>query len=143
MRFIILLSALMLSVPAMAQESAAPDAERLELAEKMHDIWPIRPRVESALSVIAETLPEENRLAFKSQMRKNLQFDLLEQESVKAMAATFTKEELEKMIAFYGSPEGRSISAKTQDYEMALQPALTQMMDKALLDTRLGQSGAQ
>ncbi len=145
MRYLILLSALILSMPAMAQEASVstPDAGRLALSQKMHEIWPVRPRVEDALSAIAETLPEENRLSFKAQMRKNIQFDQLEQASIKAMADIFTKEELEKMIAFYGSPEGRSVSAKTQDYEMALQPVLSQMMDKALLDTRLGQSGAQ
>ncbi len=146
MRILILLITLFLSVPAMAQETpaaAAPDAERLKLAQQMHEIWPIRPRVESALTVIAESMPEENRLAFKAQMRKNLQFDLLEQESTKAMASIFTKEELTKMVEFYGSPEGRSISAKTEDYELALQPVLTKMMDKAILDTRLGNQPAQ
>lgn len=139
MRILSFLFVLFLSLPVMAQEASAPDAERLKLAEQMHEIWPIRPRVESALTVIAETMPEENRLAFKAQMRKNIQFDLLEQDSIKAMANSFTKEELEKMVAFYGSPEGRSITAKTEDYEMALQPTLTKMMDKAILDTRLGQ----
>lgn len=143
MRILTILLALTLSVPAMAQQTPAPDAARVALAEQMHDIWPIRPRVEAALNVIAETLPEENQLAFKAQMRRSIQFDLLEQESVNAMAATFTEDELKKMIEFYGSAEGRSISAKTEDYEIALQPVLARMMDKALLDTRLGQTPAQ
>jgi hypothetical protein len=144
MRLLTFLLVLLLAVPAMAQEeAAAPDAVRVKLAEQMHEIWPIRPRVETALTIIAETMPEENRLAFKAQMRKNIQFDLLEQESVNAMARVFTEDELKKMIEFYGSPEGRSISAKTEDYEIALQPVLTRMMDKAVLDTRLGQSSAQ
>lgn len=140
MRFLLILAVSFLALPVMAQEqgTAPPDGERLTLAQKMHDIWPIRPRVESALSIVAESLPEENRLAFKAQMRKNIQFALLEEESTKAMARIFTKEELEKMIAFYGSSEGRSISAKTQDYELALQPVLQKMMDKAILDTKLG-----
>ena len=42
------------------------------------------------------------------------------------------------MIQFYGSKEGRSVSFKTGDYEAALQPFLIQMVDKAILDTRLG-----
>lgn len=143
MRILTILLALTLSVPAMAQEASTPDAARVALAEQMHEIWPVRPRVEAALNVIAETLPEENRLAFKAQMRRAIQFDLLEQESVNAMATTFTEDELKKMIEFYGSPEGRSISAKTEDYEIALQPVLSRMMDKALLDTRLGGASAQ
>lgn len=147
MRIVTGLLVLMLSVPAMAQEdaSAAPDTDtaRVALAQQMHDIWPVRPRVEAALNVIAETLPEENRLAFKAQMRKSIQFDLLEQESVKAMADIFTQDELKKMVEFYGSSEGRSISAKTEDYEIALRPVLMRMMDRALLDTRLGGTPAQ
>lgn len=143
MRILTILLVLIMSAPAMAQEASAPDAARVALAEQMHEIWPIRPRVEAALNVIAESMPEENRLAFKAQMRKAIQFDLLEQESVKAMASIFTEDELKKMVAFYGSPEGRSISAKNEDYEIALQPVLSRMMDKAMLDTRLGQTPAQ
>lgn len=143
MRILICLLIIFLSVPVMAQEAGVPDQERVKLAREMHEIWPIRPRVEAALNVIAETMPEEDRLAFKAQMRKGIQFDALEQESVNAMARIFTEDELTKMVAFYGSAEGRSISAKTEDYEIALQPVLSKMMDKALLDTRLGQTPAQ
>lgn len=145
---LLLISCLFLTIPAHAQDKdpIGDDGhaydERYALAQKMTEIWPIRPRVESALTIVAENFPEQERLAFKAQMRKNIQYDLLEEESTKAMALTFTKEELEKMIEFYGSPAGRSIAAKVEDYQMALQPAMNKMMDKAILDTKLGKSQA-
>ncbi len=145
LRICLFLLALMLSVPAMAQEDgvavAAENAispERLALAEKMHEIWPIRTRVEKAIESVSENFPEEKRAEVKAAMRKSIQFDQLEEESIKAMADTFTEEELKAMIEFYGSDAGRSISEKTADYELALRPAMTKMLDKAMLDLRTG-----
>lgn len=112
--------------------------ERLELARKMHEIWPVRPRVEDALDAVAEQVPAGERLKFKASMRKAIKFQALEEASIDAMADIFTVKELEAMIAFYGSKEGRSVSHKTSDYERALQPEMIKMIDKALLDAKLG-----
>lgn len=111
---------------------------RLELSEKMHEIWPIRPRIESALDDIAEQIPPGDQLKFKAAMRKAIEFQALEQASIDAMADIFSEKELEAMIAFYGSKEGRSVSHKTGDYEKALQPVMIKMIDKALADVKLG-----
>lgn len=93
-QLLILLGFLVLAAPAFAQdapeeEKAAqaqekpvldPDFEqRLNLAEKMHDIWPIRPRVEDALDMTAESLPEAERAEFKAHMRKVIKYDQLEE----------------------------------------------------------------
>ncbi len=141
----ILFAFLLLSfVPAAAhaQEGDAVEApvskERLELAEKMHEIWPIRVRMERALDSVADNFPEERRTEIRATMRRSIQWSVLEDESVKAMAEIFTEEELQAMIDFYGSEVGRSVSAKTGDYESALRPVITKMIDKALLDMRLG-----
>jgi len=112
---------------------------RLELSKQMHKIWPVRPKIENALDAIAEQIDPQNRMRFKSEMRKAINFNTVEQSSIEAMADIFTAEELTAMIAFYGSKEGRSVSFKTDDYAKALQPVLTKMLDKAVLDTKLGQ----
>lgn len=136
--------------PASAQETPAEPAtapspsvipdmdQRVELAEKMHDIWPVRPKVEEALDVAAQSFPEEERAAFKAGMRKAIKYDQLEEESIAAMAKIFTVPELQKMVDFYGSPEGRAVSAKTGDYAEMLQPVMTKMLDQALLQVRTG-----
>ena len=140
--FPLILAILLLATPAFAQGGAvAPEAipaSRLELAQKMHEIWPIRTRMESAIDSIAEGFPEDKQPQIKAAMRKSIKFDQLEEASVKAMAETFTDEELEEMIKFYGSETGRSISAKTGLYEQALRPIMMQMIDKAMLDMRTG-----
>lgn len=149
-----------LSVPAWAQEASAPVpvaetpaavspepaaapaddmAQRITLAEKMHDIWPVRTKVEDALDIAAQSFPEDQRDKFKAGMRKAIKYDQLEEESIAAMAKLFTVAELQKMVDFYGSPEGKSVSAKTDDYMTALEPVMTKMLDQALIEVRTGQ----
>lgn len=137
----LILALVLLSAPAFAQEGAAPaniSAKRLELAEKMHEIWPIRTRMETAIDSVAEGFPADKRPEIKAAMRKSVQFDQLEEASIKAMAETYNEEELAAMIEFYGSETGRSISAKTSQYEFALRPIMVQMIDKAMLELRTG-----
>lgn len=112
--------------------------ERLKLSRKMHEIWPVRPKVETALDIIAEQIEPQERAAFKAAMRKAIKFKALEEASIDAMADIFSIKELEAMIAFYGSKEGRSISFKTGDYEKVLEPVLIEMIDKALLNVKFG-----
>jgi hypothetical protein len=147
--FLILALAVMLCGPAFAQaEATAPtapaepaddNAARTELAIKMHEIWPVGTRVEEAIKMVAQNIPEGEREAFKARMRKAIDQKTLEQESVAAMAKTFTADELKAMVTFYGSPEGRSISAKTDDYMKILQPVMVKMLDGALLKMRTGE----
>lgn len=138
----LILALLLLATPAFAQEEAPAEAalpqSRLELAQKMHQIWPIRTRMETAINSVSEAFPEEKRAEIKAALRKNIQYDQLEEASIKAMAETYTDEELEKMIEFYGSETGRSISAKTGDYEVALRPIIVKMIDRAMLDIKTG-----
>lgn len=117
----------------------------LALSKQMHEIWPMRQKVEGALDNIAERLPEKDRAKFKGAMRHSIDFPALEAASIDAMADIFSEKELLKMIGFYGSKEGRSVSHKTGDYEEALQPLMIKMMDKAFLNAKMGspQSGGQ
>ena len=146
----ILFAALVFALPAKAQEaddSAPPPAvqddtgtmeERLALSRQMHEIWPIRPRVEEALDQVGANLDLAKAPKIRAALRRAIKYDQLEEESVQAMADIFTAPELEAMIAFYGSPEGQAIAAKTSEYEAALRPALTEMLDKASMDIRMG-----
>lgn len=142
-QLILFLLLVVFSAPVMAQSSTAPlsadEQKRLELSIKMHDVWPIRPRIESALDAIGQNFPEDKQAEVKASLRKSIQFNQLEEESTKAMAEIFTAEELQAMIDFYGSEVGKSISAKTSDYELALRPIMVKMIDKAMLDLRTGQ----
>ncbi len=139
-----------LSFPAIAQETndkttsdntqvTVDDYEqRLTLAREMHEIWPTRPKIESVLDNVVQRAPAQERLRIKAALRKAIKFDALDEASIDSMAEIFTIKELQAMISFYGSKEGRSVSFKTDDYEKSLQPILSKMMDKALLDIKLG-----
>jgi hypothetical protein len=159
--FTCLLASLLIITPSYAQENAddvlvetqqdasqeevvaqTPKEEtydrRLELSKEMHEIWPTRPKIEAAIDAVGEQIPQADRTKFKAAMRRVVKYNALEEKSIETMAEIFTVAELEAMLAFYGSKEGRSVSFKTGDYEAALQPLLVKMIDKALLDTRLG-----
>lgn len=143
-KILLMLALLAFSYPSYAAETGAgplgaDEQARLELAGKMHEIWPIRSRIEAALNAIAQNLPEERQTEVKAAMRKAIKFEQLEEESIKAMAEVFSTDELKAMIEFYGSDAGKAISAKTQDYEGLLRPILTRMIDAAMLDVRTGQ----
>ncbi len=135
--FTAFLALLVLASPASAQDQG-DQKTRLELAQKMHEIWPVRTRIESALESVSQSFPEERRAEVKAEMRKAIQFKEVEEESIRAMADTFTVAELQAMLDFYGSETGRAVSAKTSDYEGALRPVLTRMMDKAMMSLRTG-----
>ena len=123
----------------LASQTEQTDYEkRLELAREMHEIWPIRPKIEAVLENVAQQVAPQNRLKLKAALRKAIKFPALEQTSINSMTNIFTTEELKAMVDFYGSKEGRSVSFKTEDYEKSLRPILTEMMDKALIDIKLG-----
>ncbi len=125
---------------ATKDQAESPDdyEAKLKLSKEMHEIWPIRSRMERALDAISKRAPEARQQVFKTEMRKMIDFKALEQASVDAMVDIFTVGELEAMIAFYGSKEGRSIDYKKGDYENALEPVMQKMVDKAVLNTKLG-----
>jgi hypothetical protein len=143
---LILLCAILiaLSLPAFAQDPIGDDGhaydKRLELATKMHEIWPMRTRMETVIDNVASNFDADKQNEIKASLRKAMDYKQLEEESTKAMATIFTEEELQAMIAFYGSEAGRAVSAKTADYELALRPIMMKMMDKAMLDLRTGQT---
>lgn len=126
--------------PVPAASAVAPEVAvtRLALAQKMHEIWPVRTRIEAAIQSVASEYPPEKQAQIKAAMRKSIQYDQVEEASIKAMAETFTEDELNAMIEFYGSETGRAVSAKTSDYELALRPVMIQMLDKAMLDLKMG-----
>lgn len=144
MQFWILFIALnlVLSFPAFAQDlesSISPDYQkRAELAKEMHKIRPIRLQIEEAMDVLAQDYPVPERVAFKAGIRKSIQFDKLEQESIKIMVDLYTVEELQAMVGFHGSQEGRAIYAKESDYISQMNPLMTRMIDKAIMNARLG-----
>jgi len=125
--------------PGSAQDSLDPNAaERLALAQKMHEIRPINIQVEDIIQQMAQRYPEDKRAVFTTRMMEVFDKKALTDISVKAMADTFTVAELKKMIDFHGSPEGNAISEKMPVYQGLVEPELVKKIDKALMVIRTG-----
>lgn len=122
---------------AVAQDDADL-AKRTELAEEMHKIRPVNAEIESTVRAVAERLPEEKREIFVMKMVNTFDHKTLHNLSVKAMADTFTEAELEKMIDYFGSPEGKSVGEKMPVYMAILRPEINKLIDQAMMDVRLG-----
>lgn len=114
---------------------------RLKLAEKMHELRPVRDQVENAIEQYAQTQPPEERAAFMSAMRSVLNPKALERISIDAYAEVYTEEELKAMVEYYSKPEARSASDKYNDYAKIVYPEIVRMLDKAAMRVRTGGAG--
>ncbi len=134
----------MMTVPALAQDKAPDDprhAKRIELAQEMNKIRPAKTQVREAVGKIAENLPPLDRDRFLRMVDNGFDFDKLEKTSTETMAGLFTVEELQKMVDYFGSPEGKAISEKLPQYQAKLQPEIIKMLDKAMMEQRTGKPG--
>ena len=126
-------------VAAFAQSEISPeDAQRVDLAVEMQKIRPISAEIEGTIKAVSMRLPEDRREIFVMKMMNAFDQETLNQLAIKAMADTFTSAELEKMIDFYGSPEGKSIAEKMPVYMAILRPEIDKLVDKAMMNVRLG-----
>lgn len=144
----IILAALLICGPAVAQENVNPAsaaaqdeatlAKRVELAKKMHEIRPTREQVNAAIDQVAIMQPEKEREAFKSAMREILNYQAIEKISVDAMAETFTQEELDAMVEYYSKPVAKSASDKEGIYRAKVYPEIIRMLDAAMMRVKTG-----
>ncbi len=137
------------AVPVAAQSSgqttAAPSTRSSELARQylnliMTDQFEgvVRQMLGTEFENDAEmqALPEEDRRMILS-LTAELTADMVPQmitEMVPVYAATFTEEELTALVAFYGTPLGRSIAAKSiavmPEADRAVMSVVPQMLEK-------------
>ncbi len=124
-----------------AQSADDPSIEsRQALAEQMNEIRPLRQQLESAVDKIAGKLPEKDRKALTKNILSSVDDKKLETVSVDAMVEIFTEAELKRMVDYFGSDEAQSISKKLVIYQGMIQPEIVKMLDKALMEARIGKS---
>ncbi len=133
---------LLMSASVMAQDNTADQnyQQKVSLAQKMHQIRPMNVQIEDAVKRLSLRYPEEKRALFVSKMVQTFDSKALTELSVNAMAETFTVAELEKMIDFHGSAEGKAITEKTPVYQSIVTPELVKKIDKALMEVRMGKT---
>lgn len=115
-------------------------ARRVELAEKMVKIRPVRGQVERAVDAYInhymQGRAESERALFRVAMLRAINAAALEKVTVDAYAETFTEAELAAMTEYYGSPEARSAAAKEAELKKKIEPELVRMLDQALMKAR-------
>ncbi len=112
--------------------------QKIELAERMHEIRPARAQIDDAIDSISKRLPASERGKFLVSVRDAIDYEQIERHSIESMAEVFTVEELEAMVEFYSRPVTRNISDKFSEYHQLMQPEIVRMLDKAMMEMRTG-----
>lgn len=120
-----------------AQVSADDMAERMRLSRELHDVRHIRDRIDETIEAISKTMPEADRADFLTYMSATMDFDRLEELSIKYAAETYTASELQAMIAYFGSPDGQSAEAKGADYAAKVSKDIEKEIDAAMMAVKL------
>ena len=135
---LVMLSFLALPLSVNAQDGMGSMERRLELAKQMNDIRPARTQVDEAVKMVSKGLPPLEKERLLKLVARAFDYPALEKLSIETMAELFSEVELEKMVAYFGSPEARAISAKLPQYQEKLQPEIIRMLDAALMTEKTG-----
>lgn len=141
MRYFLVAFLLFVSLPVQAQVSVETAERRLELSKQLHEIKPIKPRIDHSIDNIANQMKNTDQRAFAATVKRILNYNSIKTASINAMAEIYTVEELEAMIEYYSKPEAKSAAEKQDEYQQRVSPEITKMMDKALMEMRTGGSG--
>jgi len=116
------------------QNTNAPDtpATRMAAAKRYLAAVPVGDTVTDTVNRVAGEVPEERRAAFKKALVKVVSAERLEQITLEALVKHFTAREIDALTAFYGSPEGRSITRKFGAYLADVMPAIQEELGKAI-----------
>lgn len=108
-------------------------AERLELSKELHDIRNIRERINATVSAVAETIPPADREDFERYIQLKMDYDALEDKSVRYAADIYAANELKAMIAYFGSPDGQSAEAKGAAFADKIAKDIGKEIDAAVI----------
>jgi len=138
LRLTLITSALLVCVPAFAQEDDF--TQRLKLAKEMVDLRPASEQLESALDAYINNyllnLSASEKETFRSVMLQIMNPKALEKTAVDAYAEIFTLKELEAMVAYYSLPEARSSRDKQKQLNARMAPEIVRMLDQAMMRFR-------
>jgi uncharacterized protein len=88
--------------------------------------------VGESLNQLAEQIPEERREEFRKTLTEVVTSERIERITLDAIVKHFTVREINALAAFYGSPEGRSISRKFTAYMADVMPSIQKELAEAV-----------
>lgn len=126
-------------LPVLAEEaSSSPDREKLLLARRLHEVFPIHEQYAAAVDGITQGVEPDKRMMFRAALMNAFSPERMEKISIDVMAELFTKEELQAMVDYYGLPVAQSIQKKMPEYMDRIRPEMFRMIDKALMQIKTG-----
>jgi hypothetical protein len=131
MRFLLLGSALCASIfipVAVAQDTKS---KKFELAQEYSKLIPFDQEVDETINQISLQVPVAQRTQFRSILQRTIKVERLQTASEMALVDVFTVDELEALVAFNKTAEGKAIMAKMPSYQKRLQPVLESMVRDA------------
>jgi uncharacterized protein len=114
--------------------STLPDnpENRLVVAKRFLDIMPPKEMLQGMANRVVPNLPENDRKVFLEVMGSKDIEEAANRITLNALAKNFTVGELNAMVAFYGSPDGKSASKKFGPYMGEIMPQIQQEIKKAV-----------
>lgn len=115
---------------------ALPDnpENRTVVAKRYLQVMPPKEMLHEVANRVAPTLPEKNRKTFMDVMNSAAIEQAADRITLDGLVKNFTVDELNGMVAFYGSPTGKSAYKKFAAYMGDIMPQIQQEVRKAVAE---------
>lgn len=114
-----------------------PDAAvKFELAKKILKINPVQKDLDDAVAALAQQVPANRRVLFKSIIDRSIKIDRLNTAAQLAFVEVFTVSELQTMLDYYSSEDGKAIQEKMPEFEEKLEPVIRSMVEDAVFNIK-------
>lgn len=126
------------------QVKSLPDnpENRAASAKRFIEAMPPKELLQGMATRIAPNLPEKDRAALLEVLNSPGMEQAASRICSEALVKNFTVGELDAMVTFYGSPDGKNAAKKFGSYMMGIMPQIQQEIKKAM-DEKLKAQGSQ
>lgn len=134
MLYLSLLTAAILMIlspsPAFAEEACSQ--EKVQAIGEYFRANPVEEVMEQTLAEYLKNVPERERALFAEIWKEVINVGELKRVMANLMCKHFTREEIEALAAFYGSPAGKSVMRKMPQYAGEFLPYQMEIMKKTI-----------
>jgi len=125
------------ATPKASTAPSDPDlAAKFEVAKKIIEINMVERELNAAINNIAEKVPANRRILFKSIIDRSIKIDRLNAAAQLAFVEVFTLDELNAMEAYYSSEEGKAIQDKMPEFDAKIAPVIQSMLEDAVYNIK-------
>lgn len=134
MFYVSLLTAAILMIlspsPALAEEACSP--EMVQAIVEYYRVNPVEETMDQTLVEFLKNVPEKDRALFAEVWKEVIDVAELKRVTANLMCKHFTREEIEALTAFYGSPAGKAVMRKMPRFAGEFMPYQMEIMKKTI-----------